>query len=392
MQLFTIEINDDERKKENDICGFLNKCDEDRLLNESIENLIEECYQKYKYGDLPIIKYDDAYLKEEPVIDRNNISFNILIPLGDNYDLFKFKPSSQYLMWANYNAFVDISEKALNMPVNISNNINFEIDDYIVKTIDDRRKYIDMQYEYLKKDIIKHNRILNDFIDREFRKLVAKVSVKKQLVEKTKKSKFLKIISKQTEPIKIVETKIETYSDKVIKQEEKSNTILTLEKESYIQIYNSLIELSIYANRLPKSYYKLDEEEIRDQIVNALNLKLKTATATGETFNVRGKTDIIIVDNKVIYFVAECKIWKGISKFDDAIDQLMSYVSEDVCYSSIIVFNKTKKKINELVTEKMKERKEFCEVVKENRFLFTHPKNNNLKLEISTIIFDVYYK
>lgn len=392
MQLFTIEINDDERKKENDICGFLNKCDEDRLLNESIENLIEECYQKYKYGDLPIIKYDDAYLKEEPVIDRNNISFNILIPLGDNYDLFKFKPSSQYLMWANYNAFIDISEKALNMPVNISNNINFEIDDYIVKTIDDRRKYIDMQYEYLKKDIIKHNRILNDFIDREFRKLVAKVSVKKQLVEKTKKSKFLKIISKQTEPIKIVETKIETYSDKVIKQEEKSNTILTLEKESYIQIYNSLIELSIYANRLPKSYYKLDEEEIRDQIVNALNLKLKTATATGETFNVRGKTDIIIVDNKVIYFVAECKIWKGISKFDDAIDQLMSYVSEDVCYSSIIVFNKTKKKINELVTEKMKERKEFCEVVKENRFLFTHPKNNNLKLEISTIIFDVYYK
>lgn len=392
MQLFTIEINDDERKKENDICGFLNKFDEDRLLNESIENLIEECYQKYKYGDLPIIKYDDAYLKEEPVIDRNNISFNILIPLGDNYDLFKFKPSSQYLMWANYNAFIDTSEKALNMPVNISNNINFEIDDYIVKTIDDRRKYIDMQYEYLKKDIIKHNRILNDFIDREFRKLVAKVSVKKQLVDKTKKSKFLKIISKQTEPIKIVETKIETYSDKVIKQEEKSNTILTLEKESYIQIYNSLIELSIYANRLPKSYYKLDEEEIRDQIVNALNLKLKTATATGETFNVRGKTDIIIVDNKVIYFVAECKIWKGISKFDDAIDQLMSYLSEDVCYSSIIVFNKTKKKINELVIKKMKEREEFCEVVKENRFLFTHPKNNNLKLEISTIIFDVYYK
>ena len=89
----------------------------------------------------------------------------------------------------------------------------------------------------------------------------------------------------------------------------KKEKIMILEEKSYLQIIDTLNELSIYAQRLPKSYIKLDEEDIRDQIVNALNLKLKTATATGETFNVKGKTDIIIIENKIIYFIAECKIW-----------------------------------------------------------------------------------
>ena len=43
-------------------------------------------------------------------------------------------------------------------------------------------------------------------------------------------------------------------------------------------IYDNLKELSVYAQRMPKSYNKLDEEENRDQVINALNLKLKTSS------------------------------------------------------------------------------------------------------------------
>ena len=200
----------------------------------------------------------------------------------------------------------------------------------------------------------------------------------------------MKIIPKSTEPIKIVEKKIETSSKKVSRPEEKENIVLLLEEKSYLQIFDSLNELSIYANRLPKSYFKLDEEDIRDQLINALNLKLKTATATGETFNVKGKTDIIIIDNKVIYFIAECKIWKGMSKFNEAINQLLSYISEDVYYSSLIIFNKTQNKINKLAVDKLKSHDDYLSEIANNRYLFKHPKNQNLKLEISLIVFDIH--
>lgn len=390
MQLFMEDINNNEYERENNFVFKLNSFDEDKFLKQSIEELVLEFYDEYKYYDLPIIKYEEAFLKSEPIIDRNNIKFDIYIPIVGDYSSMKYSPFSQRLCCNSYNAFIDEIESTLCMQVNLPLNPNFEIDDYIESTINSRRRDIDIQYNYLKKDISTYNQQLKKRIENELTKLESKVQVKRNLIEKSKKSKYLKIIPKSTEPIKIVESKIETVIEKVVKSEEKRQPTLLLEKESYIQIYDSLKELSVYAGRLPKSYFKLDEEDIRDQLVNSLNLKLKTATATGETFNVRGKTDIIIIDNKIIYFIAECKIWKGNSKFNDAINQLMSYISEEVYYSSIIVFNKNKNKINDQAVEVIKRREDYLGELSSNRYSFKHPKNANLELEISLLVFDIY--
>lgn len=164
---------------------------------------------------------------------------------------------------------------------------------------------------------------------------------------------------------------------------------MILEEKSYLQIIDTLNELSIYAQRLPKSYIKLDEEDIRDQIVNALNLKLKTATATGETFNVKGKTDIIIIENKIIYFIAKCKIWKGSSLFKEAIEQLLSYVSEDIFYTSLIIFNKNKGEIIDSAIKVLKTHPNYLNQISQNRFKFKHPRNEKYELEVSLIIFNL---
>ena len=392
MQLFVEDINNNERERENNFIYELNNIDENKFFEQSIDELVEDFYNKYKYLDLPNIMYEQAYLNKEPIIDRNNIKFDINIPIEGQFSSIKYCPFSTRLCCSNFKADINESENALCMQVNLPINPNFEIDDYIETTINNRRKDIDNQYNYLKRDITDYNQRLKKYIDSELRKMESKVQIKRQLVEKSKQSKYLKIVPKFTEPIKIVESKIETSSNKILKQEEKPKSYLLLEKSSYIQIYDSLKELSIYANRLPKSYFKLEEEDIRDQLVNSLNLKLKTATATGETFNVRGKTDIIIIDNKIIYFIAECKIWKGQSKFNDAIDQLMSYISEEVCYSSIIVFNKNKNKIIDQASEIIKKRQDYLSYESMDRYIFKHPKNPNLKLEISLIVFDIYYE
>ena len=219
-----------------------------------------------------------------------------------------------------------------------------------------------------------------------------KVKVKIELEEKTKKSRYLKVQPKIVEPIKLEERKIETNNTNIQNiVENKIEKVIALEKDSYLQIYNNLKELSVYAQRLPKSYYKLSEEENRDQLINALNLKLTTATASGETFNVRGKSDIIIVDNKVIYYIAECKLWNGEKKFKDAINQLLSYISQDVFYTSLIVFNKKNKNIIEEAVQVIKSHDSYVKEISEDRFKFKHPKNDRVELEISLVVFDVFY-
>ena len=390
MQLFSKEIRYEEENREEIVKYELDNIDESEFYNKDIEHIKEEYYIRHHFEELPTILFNEPYLNEEPNFGREMTSFNAYIPLvGKNISLM-YKPSSQYLWCFQYNATISEPENAICFPINIKNSNSFDIDDLIEKTITDRRKNIETQYEYLKKDISLYNSKLKNFIDEEIDKLHSKLKLKNELQEKSKKSKYLKIIPKDISPIKIVENKIETINDgKVANPTIKSVQTMILEEKSYIQIIDTLNELSIYSNRLPKSYFKLEEQDIRDQIINSLNLKLKTATASGETFNAKGKTDIIIIDNKKIYFIAECKIWKGNKLFKEAIDQLLSYISEEVRYSSLIIFNKNKCKVDADAIDSIKSHRLYLKEINNKRYKFKHPKNEILELEVSLIIFNV---
>ena len=63
-------------------------------------------------------------------------------------------------------------------------------------------------------------------------------------------------------------------------------------------------------------------------------------SATGETFNGIGKTDILVRDGNTNLFIAECKVWGGQRLFIDAIDQLLGYVTWRDTKTAIIVFNR----------------------------------------------------
>lgn len=390
MNLFNKALDTETQNRQYEIDYEFSRMNEDELLGRIIEDVKENYCKEYCYEELPLIKFDEPYLDEEPNICREYTSFDVLIPLKGTCSSLRYEPCSYRVLCNNYGAYVDEEKNVLVMHVSIKNNSSFDLDALIEKTVRDKREIIERQYKYLKEDIIRYNKKIKDYINQQVDNLYQKLKLKIDLQEKVKSSKYLKIIPKETEPIKIVEKVIETPNDIVKPQnviiEECS---LKLEENSYLQIYDTLTELSIYAQRLPKSYFKLDEEDIRDQVINALNLKLKTATATGETFNVKGKTDIIIIDNKVIYFIAECKIWNGAKIFCDAIEQLLSYISEDVLYASLIIFNKNKSKINDEALKLMKEHPSYIENIDINRMIFTHPKNYKSKLEISLIVFDV---
>lgn len=102
----------------------------------------------------------------------------------------------------------------------------------------------------------------------------------------------------------------------------------TLEPAMSDSMYKDVLDV-IYAlgrsmERKPSLYIGKDEEALRDQFLFALEVKYERVTATGETFNKKGKTDILLKHEKdgSNLFIAECKIWHGQKQFLEAISQL----------------------------------------------------------------------
>jgi hypothetical protein len=114
-----------------------------------------------------------------------------------------------------------------------------------------------------------------------------------------------------------------------------------LDEAEYQHILDVMKSMSLVMERSPKAFSTLDEEAIRNHFLLQLNGHYEGA-ATGETFNFSGKTDVLIrVQNRNV-FVAECKFWNGPKGFNEAIDQLLTYLTWRDAKCALIVFNKNK--------------------------------------------------
>ncbi len=78
--------------------------------------------------------------------------------------------------------------------------------------------------------------------------------------------------------------------------------------------------------RTPAPYREVEEETLRDALLPMLNSHYEGG-ATGETFNLNGKTDVLIrVEDRTV-FIGECKWWSGRKALGEALDQLFSYTT-----------------------------------------------------------------
>ena len=114
----------------------------------------------------------------------------------------------------------------------------------------------------------------------------------------------------------------------------------TLDEEVYQEILKIIYETGIEMERHPSIYKDKDREVLRDHFIMVLSPHFESAT--GETFNKSGKTDILIRHEKQNIFIAECKFWKGIKIFYDTIDQLLGYLTWRDSKAAIVCFVKNK--------------------------------------------------
>lgn len=174
--------------------------------------------------------------------------------------------------------------------------------------------------------------------------------------------------------------------------------ISSISDNAYFQILDYILRLGMNLEKYKDLTSNFDEERCRDYFLPFLNSISKGHSATGETFNKIGRTDILVQDSEGSnIFIAECKIWRGSAKLRKAIDQLLErYVNWRDEKVALIIFNKDVQNFSEVVQTATAEVEKHPNCIKllEKRcdtsfsFSFRHPDNDARTIKSELILFN----
>lgn len=147
--------------------------------------------------------------------------------------------------------------------------------------------------------------------------------------------------------------------------------------------------------RSPKTFSGMAEEDLRQHFLVQLNGQYQ-GSATGETFNFEGKTDILVREGNRNLFIAECKFWRGAKTLTETIDQLLRYTSWRDTKTAILVFNRTRDltKVLEQISSTVGEHPNFVRQIgyggeTEFRFVLHHRDDRQRELTLTVLVFEV---
>ncbi len=147
----------------------------------------------------------------------------------------------------------------------------------------------------------------------------------------------------------------------------------TIDNTTYQNILKIINDVGKNFERYTSLYQGKGEEDLRDHILMFLDPNFEMGSASGETFNKTGKTDILIRYDSSVLFVAECKFWSGPKNYLKTISQLINYLTWRDTKTSVIIF--VKQKDISAIIEKVKEETskhdnflKFCNQTDENWF------------------------
>ena len=165
----------------------------------------------------------------------------------------------------------------------------------------------------------------------------------------------------------------------------------------YKDILKIIYEAGKNMEKKPSLYENKDEEGLRDQFLFILETRYEGTTATGETFNKRGKTDLLMKHSKdnSNLFIAECKFWHGRSAFHKAISQLFErYLTWRDSKVALIFFVRNKNfstVLKSIKTESKKNKYYYKDKGKHGEssfsFIFSLPQDPNKHVYLEIIAF-----
>lgn len=248
--------------------------------------------------------------------------------------------------------------------------------------------------EYANKDIDSHNNSIKTSVENLF------ISRKEELLKRKR------LLSEITVPIKRNDNVSQTFSIPNIKVKKKITVkptpkignfvpVPTLDDTTYNDILKIINDMGKEFERKPSVYSDKGEEDLRDHFLMLLEPHFE-GSATGETFNKSGKTDILLRYDGGNVFVGECKFWRGEKSFLKTIDQLLGYLTWRDSKTAVIMFveNKDFTSVIETAKESIQTHENFIKFVDQKdeswfNYIFHINGDKNKEIKIAVMLYHI---
>lgn len=410
----SLRFTTDEIKKE------IDKLTNELICSTDLDDLEEYYVAKYQIEEIDLLEdsitkelseikikscnhfYCGGYRDFEPkyyMIDGYRVTFTI--PFDGDKNLLDLRPSSFYMqsfpvdrvvapMENDFGKIIyslEFSKKELQDKENSN--------DFVQKKFDKEMKTYFSTIDTINQEVKKYNATLPKTIKQYLNQRLQKANDYLQMRERLELPLKLKENAPNTTPILLKKKK---KKEAVFPNRKAPEKEYEISNADYENIKNIILLACTSMEKSARTFTKLLEEELRDVILSNLNTHYQ-GTASGETFNKVGKTDIYIpFENKAAY-IAECKVWHGNKKFIEAIDQLCGYTTWRDTKTSLVIFNKDNKNFGALldsVNNSLRTSERCKEIIQigHNQWqgIFTKEVDSKDTLTINVTVYDLYVK
>lgn len=395
-------LSDVIRGHEQKMLKEIDDIESNRLLNTSVEDLVQYFVDEYKI-ETPRIKEDEIAVdqleaKVDVSRDHNRVIFDrskpffisgtsliVYVPFLGDSELFKCRPSTY-----DYNPPRAKAQKnEVVLTFTRTDHDAAAAKSEIERSLNSIRKYLG----WIANDVAPFNALVEDKARKRVEARREKLLSDQGLVAGLGIPLRKRADASQTYVVPTVQRKIPIPKPLASKAPYVPEPVLDIQE--YEHILSIIQNMVAVMERSPAAFRTMGEEDLRQHFLVQLNGHYE-GQATGETFNFEGKTDILIRVNGKNIFIAECKIWRGAESFKQTIDQILGYATWRDTKNAVLIFNRSKNLTNVLkqVPELVKTHPQFKRELGENdetsfRYIFHHRDDPNRELLLSVLVFDV---
>ena len=381
-------------KLKNEIDGF----NDNYILNVSEDDLLEVLQTNYTL-EAPSIHEDKVHIIETEVdvelrIGRSHpskgVRVKISIPFEGDAELLQYIPSKYTFSRPRG----EIIGQEIHLIYEMVTDDADEFKKVYMQELDEIKQYV----EWVREDVKNFNDSLKSFAGQSVRLRKKKILDAYNLVSALEIPIKLRNDLPQTYAIPIRRKKPKIELPEAITESFEPEPCLI--EEEYENILEIIYNMTLVMERSPKTFSELDEEAIRNHFLIQLNGQYEGG-ASGETFNNKGKTDILIREDGKNVFIAECKFWNGKRGMLKTIDQLLGYTCWRDTKIAILLFNKNRNfssvinKIDPVVKAHNCYKRDFNLKNEKLRnetifsYIFHQPNDKNRELILTVMAFDI---
>lgn len=256
--------------------------------------------------------------------------------------------------------------------------------------------YIRQEVEWRNNDIRRYNRKFKQDIHSIIQQEKKRIESEDALLEAIVKKVPIILKQKQGTPSSIAPLKIKRKIQPIMPPTASRPVEPVLEKEQFDGIMSIIDNCCKAFESTPATFAKMEEEDLRNIILSNLN-GIYEGAAVGEAFAKSGKTDIYLKIDKGGIFKAECKYWRGAKSIQEAIDQILGYLTWRNSVGVVIVFSRNKGFTN-VIDEVLKAASHVASSLKSFKKLdrthfcgaYSLPEDDKKLIELHFLVYNLY--